>query len=230
MTSWRDGLTGMRSALPALPANIPFGLVAGVAAVDVGLSGLEGVLLSGLWFAGAAQLAALELLGENAPLLVVLVTALVVNARYVMYSAAIAPYFEEFNRPTRWVAAFFLLDVTFALAITEFEAGSTSDDLSFYLGAAIPLWFAWTTATLAGVLLGTRIPPEWGIDFAVPLLFLALLAPSIEGRASVLAAVVGGVGATVGAGIPLNIGLIVAAFLGVVVGVAHSEFGGGSRA
>lgn len=230
MTSWRDARAGMRAVFPALPANIPFGLVAGVAAIDVGFSGFEGVLLSGLWFAGAAQLAALDLIEGNAPLVVVLVTALVVNARYVMYSAAIAPYFDEFPRPMRWLASFFLLDVTFALAVTEFESDSTSDDLSFYLGAAIPLWGIWTAATLVGVLLGTRIPPEWGIDFAIPLVFLALLAPSITGRASIVAAAVGGTGATLGAGIPLNLGLIVAALCGVVAGVVQSEFGGGSHA
>ena len=229
MTSWRDAKAGMRAVFPALPANVPFGLVAGVVAVDVGFSSLEGVLLSGLWFAGAAQLAALELLGNNAPLVVVIVTALVVNARYVMYSAAIAPHFDEFSRPMRWLASFFLLDVTFALAVTEFESDSTSDDLPFYLGAAIPLWGVWTAATLAGVLLGAQIPAAWGIDFAIPLVFLALLAPSIEGRASVVAAAVGGVGATLGAGIPLNLGLIVAALCGVVAGVIQAELGGGTR-
>lgn len=229
MTSWVHARGGMRAVFPALPANVPFGLVAGVVAVDVGFSSLEGVLLSGLWFAGAAQLAAMELLGENAPLLVVLVTALVVNARYVMYSAAIAPYFDEFSRPMRWLASFFLLDVTFALAVTEFESDSTRDDLSFYLGAAIPLWGVWTGASIVGVLLGARIPPAWGIDFAIPLVFLALLAPSIEGRASIVAAAVGGVGATLGAGIPLNLGLIIAALCGVVAGVLQAELGGGIR-
>lgn len=226
MTSWGDARAGMRAVFPALPANVPFGLVAGVVAVDVGFSNIEGILLSGFWFAGAAQLAAMELLGENAPLVVVLLTAFVVNARYVMYSAAIAPYFDEFSRPMRWVSSFFLLDVTFALAVTEFESDSSRDDLSFYLGAAIPLWGIWTAATIAGVLLGARIPPAWGIDFAIPLVFLALLAPSIQGRASIVAAIVGGVGATLGAGIPLNLGLIIAALAGVVAGVIHAEYRG----
>lgn len=230
MTSWRDARAGMRAVFPALPANVPFGLVAGVAAVDVGFSSFEGVLLSGLWFAGAAQLAALDLLQGNAPLVVVLVTAFVVNARYVMYSAAISPHFEEFPRPMRWLASFFLLDVTFALAVTEFESDSSRDDLAFYLGAALPLWGIWTAATIVGVLLGASIPPEWGIDFAIPLVFLALLAPSISGRASIVAAAVGGVGATLGAGIPLNLGLIVAALCGVVAGVLQAERQGGTRA
>jgi len=225
MITWRDARAGARAVFPALPANIPFGLVAGVAAVDVGFSGFEGVLLSGLWFAGAAQLAAIDLLEGNAPLAIVLVTALVVNARYVMYSGAIAPYFREFPRPMRWVASFFLLDVTFALAVTEFESERARDDLSFYLGAAVPLWGLWTVATAVGVLVGTRIPPAWGIDFAIPLVFLALLAPSIEGRASIAAAAIGGLGATIGAGIPLNLGLIVAALCGIVGGLLVDEWG-----
>lgn len=230
MLRWRDAWAGTKAVFPALPANVPFGLVAGVAAVDVGFTSVEGVLLSGLWFAGAAQLAAIDLLAGNAPLVVVLATALVVNARYVMYSAAISPYFRDFSRPVRWLSSFFILDVTFALAVTEFESDSSTDDRSFYLGAAVPLWALWTAATLVGVVIGARIPPAWNIDFAVPLVFLALLAPTIRSRPSIAAGAVGGLGATLGAGVPLNLGLIVAALCGVVTGVLVDEYGGADDA
>lgn len=230
MTSWGDARAGLLAVAPAIPANVAFGLVTGVAVLDAGFTGAEGVVMSALWFAGAAQLAALDLLQGNAPVAVVVLTALIVNARYVMYSAAIAPYFERFSRPWRWTAAFFVLDVTFALSVTEFERAGDRNELAYYFGTAVPLWFVWVGSTAGGVVLGASIPPRWSIDFAIPLVFLALLAPSVEGRASIVAAVVGGLGATVGAGIPFNLGLMVAALCGVVAGVVIEEAGVGTDA
>lgn len=230
MTNWDDAWAGLLDVAPAIPANVAFGLVAGVAILETGFTGLEGVAMSALWFAGAAQLAALDLLQTESPIALVVLTALIVNARYVMYSAAIAPYFERFSRTARWVAVFFLLDVTFALAVTEFETGEERDELAYYFGTAIPLWFVWVGSTAAGVILGAGIPPSWGIDFAVPLVFLALLVPSIDGRSGLAAAAIGGLGATLGAGVPFNLGLMVAALCGVIGGVILEESGGGTDA
>lgn len=227
MPSWEDAWAGLRDVAPAIPANVAFGLVAGVAILETGFTGLEGVAMSALWFAGAAQLAALDLLQTDSPIAIVVLTALIVNARYVMYSAAIAPYFERFSRPSRWAAAFFLLDVTFALSVTEFETDGDRDELAYYFGTAIPLWVVWVASTAAGVLLGAGIPPSWGIDFAIPLVFLALLVPSIDGRAGLIAAAIGGIGATIGAGVPFNLGLMIAALCGVVGGVILEESMGG---
>src|SRR6056297_1149912 len=95
-----DFLAGVRAALPSLFGLIPFGLVAGIAAVDAGLSPLQAVGLSFVVFAGASQLAAVDLLSQDASLAVVVVTAVVINLRMAMYSASIAPYFEAFRR--RW--------------------------------------------------------------------------------------------------------------------------------
>jgi 4-azaleucine resistance transporter AzlC len=227
MTPWGDVRAGFLAVAPAIPANVAFGLVTGVAILETGLTGVEGVAMSALWFAGAAQLAALDLLQGNAPIAVVVLTALVVNARYVMYSAAISPYLEQFSRPSRWAAAFFLLDITFALSVTAFETDTDRDELAYYLGTAVPLWVVWVASTATGVLLGAGIPPAWGIDFAIPLVFLALLAPSIDGRASIVAAAIGGLGTTIGTGIPFNLGLVIAALCGVVVAVLVEDSGVG---
>ena len=69
---------------PALIGNVPFGVIVGVTAVSVGFDPFEVVAMSGLMFAGAAQLAMIDLLGEAAPLVIVVLTGLVVNLRYVM--------------------------------------------------------------------------------------------------------------------------------------------------
>lgn len=89
----------------------------------------------------------------------------------------------------------------------------------YYLGTALPIWLVWLSATAAGVLLGGQLPESWSLDFAIPLTFMALLFPAIKDRPSMLAAVVAGGTAALGAGLPFNLGLIIAALLGIVAGV-----------
>ncbi|PSP38918.1 branched-chain amino acid ABC transporter permease [Halobacteriales archaeon QH_10_70_21] len=226
MPSARESfLAGARATAPVLVGIVPFGLVAGAAAVGVGLSGLQAVGLSAIVFAGASQLAAIDLLGQDAPLAVVVVTALVINLRMVMYSASIAPYFQ--GVATRWRAglAYLLTDQAYALSVTRFGDDRPVRRRWYYLGAAAPLWAVWQVCTVVGVVVGARVPESLPLSFAVPLTFLALLVPAITDRASGVAAAVGGAGAAVGGGLPLNLGLIAGALAGVLAGlVAESRW------
>ena len=215
----RSFLGGVRAVAPVLVGIVPFGLIAGAAAVRVGLSGLQAVGLSVVVFAGASQLAAIELLGSNARPAVVVATALVINLRMLMYSASIAPYFRE--TATRWRAglAYLLTDQAYALAVTRFSADRPVRRRWYYLGAALPLWAVWQACTVLGVVAGARVPDSLPLSFVVPLTFLALLVPAVTDRASGAAAVVGGAAAVLGAGLPLNLGLIAGAVGGVLAGL-----------
>lgn len=212
-------LGGVRAVAPITVGIAPFGLIAGAAAVNAGLTLLDAVGLSVVVFAGASQLAAIGLFGEGAPLALVVVTVLVVNLRMVMYSASIAP--ELLDEPRRWrtLEAYLLTDQAYALSITRFEHTPGTNRRWFYLGTAAPLWALWQVCTVVGAVVGARVPPWLPLDFAVPLTFLALLVPAIEGRATAIAALVGGGLATLGAGLPLEAGLMVGALAGVVAGI-----------
>jgi 4-azaleucine resistance transporter AzlC len=214
---------GVEDVLPAVPANVPFGIIAGVATVGVGVDPVQAVAFAGLLFAGAAQVAAVELLGQHAPVAVVVLTALVVNLRYLMYSASVGTYFRDLSPRWKVIVAYFLLDVTYALSVTRFEERAdpdpTGDGRWYYLGTALPLWATWVGASVVGIVFGARVPEGWQLDFAIPLLFLGLLVPALDGAPSYLAAVVAGVVAVAGAGLPFNVGILVAAFGGIVAGV-----------
>lgn len=210
---------GVRDAAPILLGLAPFGLVAGATAVDAGLSPLQAAGLSVVVFAGASQLAAIELLGDNAELLVVLATGVVINLRMLMYSASIAPHFRSFRARWKAACAYILTDQAYALSVTRFEREPGTSRRWYYLGAAAPLWVVWQLCTIAGAVVGARVPPWLPLDFAVPLTFLALLVPAIKGRATATAAVVGGGLATLGTGLPLEAGLMVGAVAGVLAGV-----------
>lgn len=216
-------LSGVRGVLPALPANVPFGVIAGVATVAVGVEPGQAVAFAGLLFAGAAQVAAVELLDQNAPVAVVVLTALVVNLRYVMYSASIATYFEDLSSRWKLVVAYFLLDVTYALSVSRFEERDspdpTGDGRWYYLGTALPLWGTWVGASVVGIVFGARVPESWQLDFAIPLLFMGLLFPALDGTPSYVAGGVAGLLAVAGFGLPFNAGILVAAFGGIFAGV-----------
>ncbi|MFO8115085.1 MAG: AzlC family ABC transporter permease [Halorubrum sp.] len=204
---------------------VPFALVAGIAAVDAGLGLAEAVGMSVIVFAGASQLAALDLLGSNAPLAVVVGTAVVINLRMVMYSASIAPYFADYGRRLRAGLAYVLTDQAYALSVAEFDENPERSRWRYYLGAGASLWAVWQVGTVVGVVVGTGVPDAWGLTFAVPLVFLALLVPAMKDRPTTAAGVSAGAVAVVAAGLPLNLGLLVGATTGIAVGLLTEVVG-----
>ena len=211
---------GVRDVIPLLLGIVPFGFIAGIATVNAGLGLPEAVGLSAIVFAGAAQLAALDLIGRDAPLAIVVVTTVVINLRMLMYSASIAPYFADYGRRLRAGLAYVLTDQAYALSIAEYEENPERSRWRYYLGAAASLWVVWQIGTVVGVVVGAGVPEAWGLTFAVPLVFLALLVPAMKDRPTTAAGVSAGAVAVVAAGLPLNLGLLVGAITGVVVGLA----------
>lgn len=214
-----DLVAGLRDVVPLLLTELPFGVVVGAAAVEAGVPAAAAVGMSVTVYTGAAQLAAFDLLGRGAPLTVVALTALVVNLRYLMYSASLAQYLRSLSRGRRWTFGYLVTDPVYALTVGAFAERPARRAAWYYVGAAVPMWFAYQGGTLLGVLVGTSLPPELNVGFATPLLFLALLAPTLEDRPSVAAAAVGGTVAVAGAGLPFELGLVVGALVGVATGL-----------
>lgn len=213
---------GIRAVLPLVPGIVPFGMIAGIAPIEAGLGDAVAVGMSLLIFAGASQLAAVQLLAGGALPAVIILTALVINLRFVMYSASLAPYLKHLPGRQRWPLAYLLTDQAYAVSITRFvreDETIVSHRHWFYLGAGLTMWLPWQLATIAGVGLGTGVPPSWGLDFAIPLTFMALLVPAVRARPGLAAAVAAGLVATLAASLPFNLGLILAAVVGVTTGL-----------
>lgn len=210
---------GVLEVLPIVAGIIPFGLVAGAAAVDAGIGIEGGMALSVLVFAGASQLAAIDLFARDAPLLVVLLTVGVINLRMAMYSASLAPRLADVPLLRRMAASYFLVDQAYALTIMRVERHpGRGHRLAYYFGVALPLWVNWQLMTAVGALVGSTIPAWLPLEATIPLVFLAMLVPAVTDRATFAAAVVSGAVATVAAGLPNNTGLLVGAFSGIAVG------------
>lgn len=214
---------GVQEGLPFLAGALPFSMILGVAAVDVGMEAGLAIAHSGIVFAGTAQLAALQLIQTGSTMGVILLTTLVVNLRMMMYSATLAPQFKELSFGRRLILSYFLIDQVFAFSVirVQNEPDLKGEDLQwYYLGIGIPMGIAWIIGTAVGVFLGAIIPSSWGLDFAIPLLLIAVAVPALKTKTSVLAAVVGGGLAVLGVQLPYNLGLLIGAVLGMAAGLA----------
>jgi predicted branched-subunit amino acid permease len=215
----RDFLAGARDALPILLGVVPFAMICSVAAVSVGLTSTEAMGMSFIVFAGASQLAVLQLMGQGAVWPVMVLTAWTINLRFTMYSAALAPYLKEEPLWRKAPFAYALSDQAFGVTMSHFTNELPANPAWYYYGAATAVWVTWNTSAVVGALLGTLVPENWGLDFAFPLSFMALMFAALKDRPTVLAAAVAGLVAVLARGLPYNLGLVLAALLGIGAGL-----------
>ncbi len=217
---------GFRDSMPFILVVVPFGLLFGVIATESGLSLFETMVFTVTVIAGAAQFTALQLLSENTPTIVIIASALAVNLRLAMYSASITPHLGSLTTTQRVFAAYFLVDQNYAAAMTKFETTpdmTSSQKLAYFLGAAAPVLSSWCLATYFGATIGEVIPPEFALDFAMPITFLAMIGPLLRTSAHLASAIVAVVCALSFAWVPYNLGLIIAGIAGMMAG-AQVEF------
>jgi len=220
-------LGGVRALMPATPGVIPFGLVTGITATEQGMPPGTTLGMTLLFYAGSAQMAALQLLRNDAFALVILLTALVINLRFVMYSASLAPHLQGLPRRWKWPLSYMLSDQAYALSILRFSSGDLQRfGAHFYAGTALAMWLTWQLSVMAGVFLGAGVPASWSLQFAIPLAFLALLVPAIRGSASFGAACVGGLVAVLAIDMPYNLGLLLASLCGILAGLTIEKLRG----
>jgi len=218
---------GARAMAPIIISILPFALITGVVATRLGLSAWQASVGSVLIFAGTSQILAMQLFAQGAPLIVILATVFFINLRFVMYSASIAPHFSGAPAWAKALVAWPLTDQSFMVALYGFEQRpALGQRLRFYLGAAVSLWVIWQVAVVGGALLGARLPDNWGLTFAVPLTFLALLIPAIVDRATIAASIAAAVVSVAAHGLPWNIGLIIGALVGLATGLGASRLTG----
>jgi 4-azaleucine resistance transporter AzlC len=213
-------LSGIKDIAPILLGAFPFGMIYGALAIEAGLSPLMAQAMSSIVFAGSAQVIMTELIDNSAPLLIIFVTACLVNLRHVLYSASLAPYIQALPRRWKGAFAYLLTDEAYAVGITGYQAATEPRQKHWYmLGAALALWSTWQISTAVGVFLGGQIPPSWSLDFALPLTFIVLVVPALTDRASIAAALAAGIAALAAGSLPLNLGLLVAATAGMLAGL-----------
>lgn len=220
-------LAGARDGIPLFVASIPFAIIFGAVAATAGLTPGAVAAMSAFVFAGSAQFVAAGLVAAQASAGIIVLTTFIVNLRHSLYAATLAPHMRHL--PQRWLVllGFLLTDEAFLVAIRRYNAPDASPFKHwYYLGVAATMYVNWQAWTLVGIWAGQAIPNpgSWGLDFAFPLTFLGMLVPLLRGHAVIACVSAAGITAMALNTLPHQLGLIIAALVGVLAGVIVERF------
>lgn len=213
---------GVKATFPLVVGAIPFGIIFGALAVNSGLSVAATAAMSAFVFAGSSQFVAAGLVAGGAGTLIVILTTFVVNLRHSLYSVTLAPHMKHL--PQRWLVplAFWLTDESFLVVAERFRQPDDSPYKHwFFLGSALFMYLNWQLCTWIGIFAGQALPnpASWGLDFALVVTFIGMLAPGLRNRPVIACVLAAGTAALLLAGLPNRLGLIVATLVGVAAGM-----------
>lgn len=218
---------GLKVGMPTWFGVAAWGLVVGVAMIKAGLSVPQALGMTLIVFAGSAQLASLPLIAAHAPVWVIFATALVVNLRFVIFSAILAPHFSHLPLRTRAVMGYLSGDISVALFMQRYpQFAQEPGKLAYLKGLVFPNWSAWQIGAVIGILLGSQVPTSWGLGFAGTLAILCIMLPLVINQAAIVGVVVAGVVALLATGLPYKLGLLVAVLLGMAAAMMLEEWMG----
>jgi len=218
---------GQREILHALPGSAAWGLISGVAMVKGGLSVPWATAMTLSVYGASAQLAALPLIMAGAPLWVIIATGFITNLRFVIYSAAIRPYFAHLSLRRRAALGFFMTDFafTFFMRAAQENRLPERDRDAWFAGMAANNWFTWQTFACTGIVAAGYIPTDWGLEFTGTLALIALVGPALNARPAIVGAAVASMVALLAHGLPFKLGL----FCGALAGIAAATLTDGLR-
>lgn len=225
--SWALMRSGARDMTPMAVGIVPFGLALGATIAASSVDIWVGLASAPVILAGAAQLATLQMLDEGSSPAVIVVSALLINLRILLYGASLAPWFRGVRLRTRLLLATAVIDQTHFVCEPRFEAGDLDrrGRVAYYSGAGAWLIAVWLGSQMVAVVIGAELPAAARLDMAAPLALVGLLARSVNSRPSALAAVVGTVVAAIGVGLPFHSAALVATLLAMSVAVATDRWG-----
>jgi len=169
-------LRGTKDVLPHMLSVIPFGIITGAIGVEFGFDPLLVYATSLIIFGGASQIIFMQLLSGGASSLVAVTSVGVINSRHLLYGAVLSEYLEKLNLAHKLIISYFIVDQGFAESNKYIKKNKKETNIHYHiLGGGITLWIFWQFSTIAGIILGSFIPDELGLKFAIPLTFLAVV-------------------------------------------------------
>ena len=224
--SFRTGAgEGFRDFLPLSVGVIPWAMVTGMAMISVGFTPIQAMGMNLIVLSGTAQLGTLPLISTGAPLWLIVTTALVLNLRFVIFSAALARGLRDASLPVRWFSGYLLSDSVFAVCMKRILLSKDRQwQLGYYIGPSLWCWLLWQSFALLGVLAAGSIPKSWSLEFMATIAMLILLAPLARRRPMLVAMLVGAAVSVTLRGMPLKLGMIVAIVVGIAAGFAAEHW------
>lgn len=211
--------SGVRDYSPTLMAMFSWGLVTGVAMSKSVLSVPQALGMSLLVYAGSSQLAVLPLLAAKLPIWTALLTAAMVNTRFVIFSAGLAPHFSYLPFWRRLALGYFNGDVVYLLFQKKaFANGYVPGKEAYFWGMSLLSWVFWQVSSIAGILLASAVPDNWGLDLAGTLALVPLIVSAVISRSMLAAVAMAGVVALIAIDLPYRLALPLAVFAAIAAG------------
>ena len=211
-------LKGIKDVSPLMIPVVPFGIIFGVLAIELGFNGYTTMGMSIIIFGGASQIIFLQLFSAGASSLIILSSVGAVNSRHLLYGAVLSEYLSDLKLSWKIVISYFLVDQAFAVSNSYLKNNNDKNKHFHLFGAGVTCWIIWQITTLIGIILGSVIPDKLGLTFAIPLTFLALLVNDFRKLVNVIVIIVSGTVATLGYQIiPFKAYVIIASSLGLIV-------------
>ncbi len=205
---------------------VPIAVSIGVLLSTSELTTVQAVASGPMILAGASQLAALELLRAGAAPQLVVMSALMLNTRILMYGAALAPWFGRERLGTRMLLAIPIIDQLYFLCVPRFVEGDLDrrGRIAFYTGAAIWLYGTWWATQLLAYALGPcLLGVSSRLTIVAPLALAGLLAKAVADRAALAAAACAALVAVLAAPCPFEGALVIGAVSGALLGSGISS-------
>ena len=210
-------LKGVIDVSPLMIPVVPFGLIFGVLAIDVGFTPMETMGMSLIIFGGASQIVLLQLFSGGASSLVIISSVGAVNSRHLLYGAVVSEHLSDLKLIWKIIISYFLIDQAFARSNEYFKKNKDENKYFHLIGGGATCWIIWQSTTFLGIILGAAIPEKLGLSFAIPLTFLALLINDFRKFVNVFVIIVSGLVATLGYNIiPFKAYVIIAALIGLL--------------
>jgi 4-azaleucine resistance transporter AzlC len=214
---------GYRQTMPLMLGVAPFGLVFGALAISNGMDVFEAVGMSILVLAGSSQFVASQLIGDSAPVIVIVFTTFVINLRHFLYSASLASFFRPLSAGWKYLLGYMMVDEVYAMVMARrVKRDLAPEELRwFFVGSGFCLISLWWASTLVGALLGDILPDSTrdALGFTLPLIFTSLVVPALRRRPALVAALSAAVAGILLAPLPNRLGLVAAALIGIGAGV-----------
>ena len=211
-------IEGIIDVSPLMIPVVPFGLIFGILAIDIGFSPVTTMAMSLIIFGGASQIVLLQLFSGGASPLVIISSVGAVNSRHLLYGAVVSEHISDLKLVWKIIISYFLIDQAFARSNEYFKKNNDKNKYFHLIGGGVTCWIIWQSTTFLGIILGATIPEKLGLSFAIPLTFLALLVNDFRKIINVIVIIISGLVATLGYNyIPYKAYVIVAALIGLLI-------------
>ncbi|MEG6523159.1 AzlC family ABC transporter permease [Desulfotomaculum sp. 1211_IL3151] len=216
---------GFKAALPVVFGYFPIGMAFGVLAVQSGMTTLEVFMMSLLVYAGSSQFIGAGMLAAQASFGTIVLTTFLINSRHLLMTASLAPYMKHLSAKLLSLLGFWITDETFAISVAT--VAREKKDKGYFFGLLVTAHLAWLSSTVLGSVMGNFIPDpqKYGLDFALPAMFIALLVLQVKHK-KMLAVII--ISAALSIGIKLNAAgswnIILATIISATIGVLIDQW------